>query len=577
MRAPLSALVCAAILVVVAPISSSAQSVTIAWDRNPESFVAGYVVQLGVDPSRLDWEINVGSRTSLTLPALPAPTRVYFRVIAYTYAGVRSLPSATVSAVPAGGGSSGSPMPESWRQWYGIGADGADDDGDGVTNLSEYLGGTNPVLPNQWFMGEGATGVFRMRLALANPSFDAADVRVRFLDETGPRGEQVLQVPAMGRRTLVVNDIPGLANTALSAVITSIRGGVVAERTMSWGARAGEPMGRAGHTGRPLGATARNWFFAEGAAGFFDSYFLVANPGTASASLTVEFHDDAGRVVRRNYTMAPASRLTIGASAIPELAGRSFSTQITSSVSVSAERAMYFGVQEGLWRGGHVSAGATAPATEWFVAEGATGPFFDTYLLIANTNSATSDVVVRYLTPSGLAFERRVTLAPRSRHTIWVDGEPGLADTAVSMSVTASRPVVVERSMYWSNDASGWREAHSSAGITRLGQRWALAEGESGGNQGLETYVLVANPGPASADVTVTFLRENAAPVSLLRQVPGYGRLTVSSGEAGLPSGSRFGVLVDSSRPVAVERSMYWNSRGIVWSAGTNETGFRLR
>ncbi len=44
---------------------------------------------------------------------------------------------------------------------------------------------------------------------------------------------------------------------------------------------------------------------------------------------------------------------------------------------------MYFGVDP-LWKGGHESAGVTAPSTTWFLAEGATGPFFETFILLAN-------------------------------------------------------------------------------------------------------------------------------------------------------------------------------------------------
>ena len=33
---------------------------------------------------------------------------------------------------------------------------------------------------------------------------------------------------------------------------------------------------------------------------------------------------------------------------------------------------------------GHESAGVTAPATQWFLAEGATGDYFDLFILIAN-------------------------------------------------------------------------------------------------------------------------------------------------------------------------------------------------
>ena len=40
-----------------------------------------------------------------------------------------------------------------------------------------------------------------------------------------------------------------------------------------------------------------------------------------------------------------------------------------------------------------------APATDWFVAEGTTGPFFDTYLLLSNPGSTQSVATIRYLRP----------------------------------------------------------------------------------------------------------------------------------------------------------------------------------
>jgi hypothetical protein len=46
-----------------------------------------------------------------------------------------------------------------------------------------------------------------------------------------------------------------------------------------------------------------------------------------------------------------------------------------------AERAMYFGTNP-LWSGGHAAAGATMPSASWFLAEGATGTFFTTFVLL---------------------------------------------------------------------------------------------------------------------------------------------------------------------------------------------------
>ena len=38
--------------------------------------------------------------------------------------------------------------------------------------------------------------------------------------------------------------------------------------------------------------------------------------------------------------------------------------------------------------GGTASAGITAPAHQWFIAEGATGAFFDLFILIGNPSTA---------------------------------------------------------------------------------------------------------------------------------------------------------------------------------------------
>ena len=60
---------------------------------------------------------------------------------------------------------------------------------------------------------------------------------------------------------------------------------------------------------------------------------------------------------------------------------------------------------------GHESAGVTSPATEWFLAEGATGIFFDLFILIANPNDASATVDARYLLPDGSRV-RRATPSP---------------------------------------------------------------------------------------------------------------------------------------------------------------------
>ena len=49
---------------------------------------------------------------------------------------------------------------------------------------------------------------------------------------------------------------------------------------------------------------------------------------------------------------------------------------------------MYLTSRDTPFRGGHDSAGVTEPPAHWFFAEGATGRFFDTFLLLANPGAA---------------------------------------------------------------------------------------------------------------------------------------------------------------------------------------------
>ena len=58
-------------------------------------------------------------------------------------------------------------------------------------------------------------------------------------------------------------------------------------------------------------------------------------------------------------------------------------------------------------------------------------------------------------------------------------------------------PIVVERAMWWPQP--NWYEAHHAPGLTVTGTRWALAEGETGGVDGAETYVLIANTSASPA------------------------------------------------------------------------------
>ena len=136
----------------------------------------------------------------------------------------------------------------------------------------------------------------------------------------------------------------------------------------------------------------------------------------------------------------------------------------------------------------------TAPATRWFLAEGATGPFFDLFILLANPTTSAGEVASTTCCPTAATLTQdAIPCRPNSRFTIWVDDEEfpagsrvkPLANVAVSTTVTSMNnvPIIVERTMWWPGGVTPdfWTEAHNSPGATVTGTRWALAEGEVGG------------------------------------------------------------------------------------------------
>ena len=98
--------------------------------------------------------------------------------------------------------------------------------------------------------------------------------------------------------------------------------------------------------------------------------------------------------------------------------------------------------------GGHDSIGVSSPATTWYLAEGSTGGTFETWVLVMNPETATANVQLTYMTPSGPVAGPSAPLPARSRMTFRVnDAVPGV--DSVSTRVDSDRGVVAERAVYW--------------------------------------------------------------------------------------------------------------------------------
>ena len=482
---------------------------------------------------------------------------------------------------------------DGWAAFYGLdaatpqGAPGGDADGDGVSNLAEQAAGTHPRGTLTRYLAEGAgNAFFDTEVALFNPEMTAAHVLLRIQPESGGEVALPILLPGQTRRTLSARLLESLTVGAFSTLIES-DASVVVDRTMRWDA-----TGYGAHAETAVEAPSTTWYLAEGStSGDFVLFYLLQNPGATAATVTVRFLRPAPQPpITRSYTVAPRSRLTIPVDGVaPELASTDLSAVVTSTQPIVVERAMYLNRPGEAFSAGHESAGITTPATEWFLAEGATGNFFDLFLLIENPSSTAAAVRVDYLLPAGTVLTKTYAVAGQSRFTVYVDDEQvpagsgmrPLANTPVAMRVfsTNAVPIIVERAMWWPQPA--WYEAHNAPATTAAGTRWATAGGAVGGPTGAETYVLIANTGtmPGTARVWVYF--EDGLGVGQEVSLAAESRTSLPLSQfAPGTVGKRFSVLVESlgasPAPIVVERAMYDSPGGVTWAAGTAVVATRL-
>ncbi len=431
------------------------------------------------------------------------------------------------------------------------------------------------------YLAEGSTGpFFDLDVAIVNADPNPTDAWITFLTADQSPITYTQSLPGWTRATVRVNDLTQLGTTAASAVITPnyLSHPLLVERTMFWD----RASWYGGHGEKAVENTSTRWYFAEGSQGFFDTWVLLVNTNTAAAHVVVTFLTETSGTVMKVFDVPGNSRANVFTGLYPELVNTSFSIVVDSDLPIVAERAMYFGTTGRLWEGGHESVGVAELSTSWFHAEGATGSYFDTYILVGNPNPTSANVTMTFLLASGKTVTRNYAVKPESRLTVNVEWEDAaLADVAVSTSVSSDVPIVSERAMYWPGGAESWTEAHGSFGLTVTGTKWGFAEGRVGLQADFDTFILLANPTTTDAAVTVIFIRElGQAPVTKTYTVAATSRFNVWV-NAQVPelSNETFGAIIESTNgvPIVAERAMYWDSGGVIWAGGTNATAIRMK
>lgn len=157
---------------------------------------------------------------------------------------------------------------------------------------------------------------------------------------------------------------------------------------------------------------------------------------------------------------------------MPGLAAAEFSTVVQSSQELVVDRTMSW---DAAGYGSHSETAVRAPATTWYLAEGATIGDFNLFYLLQNPASTATTVLVRYLRATGAPLTKTYVLPARSRTNIWVNEEqfPGLGKALASAEFSAviasqdDTPIIVERAMYRSNQGRMFNAGHEARASAR--------------------------------------------------------------------------------------------------------------
>ncbi len=405
-----------------------------------------------------------------------------------------------------------------------------------VEDFSEFwVNRTIPNLSKEWYLAEGYTaGGFETYILIQNPNTDSARVEVRFMLADGQNMMRDYIIGGKSRFTIHVDSI--FPESEVSAHIKADKV-IAVERAMyfnEW---------QAGHASVGAITSSQKWYFAEGCTAHgFDTYILICNPEDRQAQIKATFMTPAMGNIRKTFSVSPRSRFTIWLNDI--LPERDVSTLIESSVPVIAERAQYFNNM----KSGTCSTGAVSTSRTWFLAEGCTGYGFEEYILVQNPSKESTSISVRFMRKDGSTTLRNYDLPGECRFTIGVNEI--IPESDVSARVTSSRPVLVERAMYWKDRSDG----HACLGTPSPDTSWYLAEGYTGGD--FETWILVQNPSDEAVVVSFTFMEPNGSSLRRKYKLKPQSRFTLRAKE--IIDSNEFSTELLAEGPVIVERAVYF-------------------
>ncbi len=407
-----------------------------------------------------------------------------------------------------------------------------------------------------WYLPEGCTIGMETWILVQNPGLEPAHVDLAFDTDQGevaPPQLKNLRIPAGTRSSFPLS--PYVQSYDVATRVTS-GSEVICERATYGASRAAPHAAQEGSGSwatESVGLTglSHTWYLAEGCTeGDFETWILVQNPNDFPVRVNLALDTEVGRVQKPEFQdlLMPAhTRASWDLSKYYR--SYTVATQVTTEGGpVAAERSMY--APDRAWA--HASVGSPAASDAWYLAEGCTVGM-ETWFLVQNPGPDPLKVDVKYLTEKGTVQGPREVLPPYSRRS-YNAGDTVSSHDVAALITSQYGAVVAERSMYGPERAWGT----CSAGTPEAFNAWFLAEGCT---VGMDTWVLVANPGSAAASVSIMLITDSGpvVPPSLQGvQVPAGSRRSFRLNDYASSYGVSSAVFSDS--PVVAERAMYGES-----------------
>lgn len=247
--------------------------------------------------------------------------------------------------------------------------------------------------------------------------------------------------------------------------------------------------------------------------------------------------------------------------------GDSHNLEVTSMVGFNSYLYVgtYNSINAQVWKG----TGEPQPTyqSNFYFAEGYTGPNFQEYLCIGNPNAQAATAEVTYMFNGGGTQEASYSISANSRTTVDVNSAVG-AGKEVSIRVRSQTAnLVAERPMYF-NYQGKWTGGSDAVGATSPGKKWYFAEGTT--RPEFEEWLTVQNPGSTTANLTFHYMIEGQGEAVYTGQVGPNSRATFkASDQVGL--GKDISLMLESDQDVVAERPMYFSYQGLAshnWTGG---------